>query len=336
MSWRLTVPLFSLSIMLAACATAPTGKSVPIERRTGTIKPVAPLIANKGKAVEREPDWRPKTHIVAKGDTLYSLALEYGLDYRELAQWNGLADANMIGVGQELKLSADEGAVVVRALSPKRPLIQPLPPETVLAYPKAIKLPWSETAVAELRRQLEAPPMVLPTPVSPPVAISLPDLISENKNKAEPVASAATARNPVANTIKRGNDGLGDDEALEWALPTQGKLLSGYSQNGNKGWDIGGRKGQAIFSTSVGKVVYSGVGLRGYGKLIIIKHNKTYLSAYAHNQVILVKEGDNVIRGQKIAEMGDTDSDVVKLHFEIRRFGKPVDPSKYMPAETKP
>jgi lipoprotein NlpD len=123
----------------------------------------------------------------------------------------------------------------------------------------------------------------------------------------------------------------GADENLEWAIPTKGKVIAEYSESGNrKGLDIAGNKGQVVLASAAGKVVYSGNGLRGYGKLVIIKHNKTYLSAYAHNEQILVKEGQSVTRGQKIAEMGNTDADQVKLHFEIRKFGKPVDPAKFL------
>jgi lipoprotein NlpD len=124
-----------------------------------------------------------------------------------------------------------------------------------------------------------------------------------------------------------------DDEApLEWGMPTSGKVVAGFSESENrKGVDIAGQRGQAVVASAAGKVVYSGSGLRGYGKLIIIKHNKTYLSAYAHNDQILVKEGQNVNKGQKIAEMGNTDAPQVGLHFEIRRLGKPVDPAQYLP-----
>jgi lipoprotein NlpD len=124
----------------------------------------------------------------------------------------------------------------------------------------------------------------------------------------------------------------GEDEALEWGMPTSGKVIAEFSENANrKGVDIVGSRGQSIVASAAGKVVYSGSGLRGYGKLIIIKHNKTFLSAYAHNDQILVKEGQNVSKGQKIAEMGSSDADQVGLHFEIRKFGKPVDPAKYLP-----
>jgi lipoprotein NlpD len=123
----------------------------------------------------------------------------------------------------------------------------------------------------------------------------------------------------------------GTDDGLVWGMPTKGKVIAEYSEIANrKGVDIAGSKGQAVLASAAGKVVYSGSGLRGYGKLVIIKHNKTYLSAYAHNEQILVKEGQSVTKGQQIAEMGSTDADQVKLHFEIRKFGKPVDPAKYL------
>ena len=114
-------------------------------------------------------------------------------------------------------------------------------------------------------------------------------------------------------------------------MPTLGKVIAEFSESDNrKGVDISGTKGQNIVASAAGKVVYSGNGLRGYGKLIIIKHNNTYLSAYAHNDQVIVKEGQSVSKGQKIAEMGNTDSEQVILHFEIRKLGKPVDPYKYL------
>jgi len=115
--------------------------------------------------------------------------------------------------------------------------------------------------------------------------------------------------------------------------PAKGKVIASFNEASNlKGVDISGKMGQPVFASAPGKVVYSGSGLRGYGKLVIIKHNKTYLSAYAHNSQILVKEGQSVVKGQRIAEMGDSDTDQVKLHFEIRRLGKPADPLKHLPA----
>ena len=139
---------------------------------------------------------------------------------------------------------------------------------------------------------------------------------------AEPPTAAPTR--PPATT--------GDADRLDWAWPAKGKIIAGFSETANlKGIDIAGTAGEAVHASAPGRVVYAGTGLRGYGKLIIIKHNATYLSAYAHNREILVKEGQQVTRGQKIAEMGNTDADQVKLHFEIRRLGKPMDPTKYLP-----
>ena len=113
--------------------------------------------------------------------------------------------------------------------------------------------------------------------------------------------------------------------------PVKGKVLAGFTEAA-KGIDISGKKGAPVVAAASGRVVYAGAGLRGYGQLIIIKHNNTWLSAYAHNDKLLVKEQQDVRKGQKIAEMGSSDSDQVKLHFEVRRQGKPVDPAKVLPA----
>jgi lipoprotein NlpD len=120
---------------------------------------------------------------------------------------------------------------------------------------------------------------------------------------------------------------------VAWGWPTSGAatMLAGFDEQKNKGIDLAGRAGDPVVAAADGRVVYAGAGLRGYGNLIILKHNNTYLTAYAHNQSLLVKEDQTVRKGQKIAEMGSTDTDRVKLHFEIRRQGKPVDPSRYLP-----
>ena len=125
---------------------------------------------------------------------------------------------------------------------------------------------------------------------------------------------------------------VGSDEDVGWIWPAQGSLLAGFDEAKNKGLDIGGKAGDAVIASADGRVVYAGAGLRGYGNLIILKHNNTFLTAYAHNQTLLVKEDQTVKKGQKIAEMGNSDADRVKLHFEVRRQGKPVDPSRYLPA----
>lgn len=121
------------------------------------------------------------------------------------------------------------------------------------------------------------------------------------------------------------------DEDVGWIWPAQGSLIAGFDESKNKGLDIAGKAGDSVLAAADGRVVYAGAGLRGYGNLIILKHNNTYLTAYAHNRTLLVKEDQSVQKGQKIAEMGNSDADRVKLHFEIRRQGKPVDPARYLP-----
>ncbi len=141
---------------------------------------------------------------------------------------------------------------------------------------------------------------------------------------ARPASAAVAAAAPAASA--------GEDD-IAWIWPAQGSLLTGFDDVKNKGFDISGKVGDPVVASADGKVVYAGAGLRGYGNLIILKHNNTFLTAYAHNQTLLVKEDQSVKKGQKIAEMGNSDADRVKLHFEIRRQGKPVDPAKYLPAK---
>ena len=143
--------------------------------------------------------------------------------------------------------------------------------------------------------------------------------------KAASAPATSTAPAPAASSASE------DDIAFSW--PAKGEVIDGFDESKNrKGLDIGGSNGDAVLAAADGKVVYADAGLRGYGKLIIIKHNSQFLTAYAHNQTLLVKEDQTVKKGQKIAEMGSTDSDRTKLHFEVRKQGKPVDPSKYLPA----
>lgn len=313
---RFFVFLSALMLYLSGCAT---DTSAPVVDRAYPGKPKVKS-SSAAAAAAKLRDWRPDSHTVQKGDTLYSIALQYGLDYRELANLNALADTNLIHVGQVLRLGAtpQAGSIAPTTSDTKVETI-PLKTEPVLpteatsaamliTQPKAVKLPYSPAALAQLE-QGAAPPApgkvesattsaAIPAPVKP--------------------APTATATET-------------DDIGLDWIWPTQGRLIAGFGEAKNsKGLDIAGKAGQAIYAAESGKVVYSGAGLRGYGRLVIIKHNPIYLSAYAHNRLVLVKEGQKVARGQKIAEMGDSDADQVKLHFEIRQMGKPVDPMKYL------
>ncbi|MDP3828841.1 MAG: peptidoglycan DD-metalloendopeptidase family protein, partial [Polaromonas sp.] len=159
------------------------------------------------------------------------------------------------------------------------------------------------------------------TPTPPASASSAPAPATASASAAKPAASAPSAPTP------------GGDDDLAWIWPAQGPVLAGFDEAKNKGMDIAGKTGDPVMASADGRVVYAGAGLRGYGNLIILKHNNTFLTAYAHNQTLLVKEDQSVRRGQKIAEMGASDTDRVKLHFEIRKQGKPVDPARYLPAK---
>ena len=152
---------------------------------------------------------------------------------------------------------------------------------------------------------------------------------------AAPASATKPAAGPVvavAPTTPATSPAAGGDDDMGFIWPAPGALIAGFDEVRNKGYDIAGKAGDPVLAAAEGRVVYAGAGLRGYGNLIILKHNNTFLTAYAHNQALLVKEDQSVRKGQKIAEMGNTDADRVKLHFEIRRQGKPVDPSRYLPA----
>jgi lipoprotein NlpD len=316
-------------VFAAGCTSA--NKAPVVDRGTGR----APATGARPAAAP-QPEPRPETYVVKRGDTLYSIALDHGLDYRELAEWNGVTDPHVIQAGQELRLRPPENVVQVQPATgggqiESRPLGADASPATparpgegapapraagqpiLVTGPKALKLPWSEENVASLARgDTGAAP-------SPSVAAPRPEL-------ATPAPVPAPV--PAPQAPQKPDDGA---DKVDWAWPASGRVLAGFSEATNKGVDIAGKVGDPVFASAGGRVVYSGQGLRGYGKLIIIKHNNTYLSAYAHNNNLLVKEGQNVARGQKIAEIGSTDASQAKLHFEIRRLGKPIDPAKLLP-----
>ncbi len=296
-----------LCLLIAGCAA---------RRPAPVVERMPPPALPVEEAPQPPPVEKPvPTHGVKRGETLVSIALQYGLDYRELAAWNGITNINMISVGQVVLLAAPAGMPSIAA-PVTTPLAQPGPPiearplaNTTHAKvePRGQKLPFSERALAQLGApESGGPPLTgLPAP-----------------------ALAGTPRAPAPEPEKPAGT---DTEDVDWMWPTKGKVLAGFTE-ASKGIDIAGRKGAPVLAAASGRVVYAGVGLRGYGKLVIIKHNNTWLSAYAHNDNLLVKEQQDVRKGQKIAEMGSSDADQVKLHFEVRRQGKPVDPAKILPS----
>ena len=307
-------PIFCL--LVASCSV--TQSPVPVVDRA--------LGAPKSAAASAET---VKLYTVQKGDTLYGIALNHGLAYKDLAEWNSIDNPNAIDIGQQLNLSPPAQSAQPSLF----PLSEPAPPPAVEAAmpratietrgkfdantdklktePKAFRLPYSEQTLAQLKGSADTPPALTARTDAAAERIAKVDI--------EPPPQTAEANL---------------DERVEWIWPTQGKMLEGFSES-SKGIDIAGKTGQAVLASAPGKVVYSGSGLRGYGNLIIIKHNDTYLSAYAHNSKLLMKEGQTVTRGQKIAEMGNTDASQIKLHFEIRKHGKPVDPLQHLPAMSK-
>lgn len=304
--------------LIAGCSTrqpAPVVERAPSESARRTV-----VEAKPAQSSVATPPASPRVHVVQRGETLIAVALQYGLDYKELAAWNSIENVNLIHVGQELRLQspvqtsatpAPTGVVATPLPTAGVPVARPIdapaagvpdaPGSLVKTGPLAVKVPYSDKALADM--EAEAKGGAGATPTTPP---------------AVPPSGAASAGKP-------------DDEKIDWAWPAKGKLLSGYTE-ASKGIDIAGTLNAPVLAAADGKVMYSGTGIRGYGKLVILKHNSVFLSAYAHNQTILVKEGQDVKKGQKIAEMGATDTDQVKLHFEIRKQGKPVDPVKLLPA----
>ena len=304
----------AIALLIAGCAAR---RPAPvIERMPGTMPPPVAETPAPPPPVEKPVP----THTVKRGETLVGIALQYGLDYRELAAWNGITNPNVITPGQVLVLSGAPAPAVTAPASgpvpaPGAPVATPLatagPPiearplantPALKVEPRAQKVPFSDKALAQLNAADASAPPAAPEP------------------------QAAT---PVAPEPERAPSP--ETEDVDWIWPVKGKVIAPFTE-ASKGMDIAGRKGAPVLAAADGRVVYAGAGLRGYGKLVIIKHNNTWLSAYAHNDNVFVKEQQDVRRGQKIAEMGATDADQVKLHFEVRRQGKPVDPAKVLPA----
>lgn len=288
-------PRFCLLLIVALVALLLAACST--EPRVVAVRRVAPYGAPASRVAERLGYY----HVVA-GDTLYSIAFRHQMDYRELARINGIGSPYTIYPGQELRLHGAPAALAQTA-SHRAPVV------AVIAPPPAAVAPAVVAAVAA---------------VAPTASSSLTPANS---------AAASTSAPVSANTAVISGGPTRSVDGIVWRWPVDGPLLAGFEADepGRQGVDIGGRMGQPVYAAAAGVVVYSGSGLTGYGELIIIKHSDSYLSAYGHNSVRLVKEGENVVAGQEIAEMGNSGAPRVELHFEIRKDGKPLNPQDFLP-----
>jgi lipoprotein NlpD len=233
----------------------------------------------------------PDTHRVRQGDTLFSVAFLYGYTVEELAAWNRLRAPHSIYRGQQLRL-------------------KPLPKST------------PGTTGAKVSK-----------PKKPPPKSSQPKTRSSTKVKTTAPSPPPRRGASTAQTTSSRQTPAPSGTTLNWSWPVSGRVIRGYDPKsaGKKGVDIAGKTGQSVRAAAAGKVVYSGSGLSGYGRLIIVKHNKNFLSAYAHNRKLIAREGQWVEKGEVIAQMGSSGTDRTQLHFEIRKQGRPVDPLRYLP-----
>tara|TARA_R110002110_G_scaffold91264_2_gene237461 strand:- start:82870 stop:83727 length:858 start_codon:yes stop_codon:yes gene_type:complete len=272
-------------LFLTACGNHP---GAPVEDRYGRTSP-----ATSG------------VYYVQRGETLYSIAFRYGLDYRRLAAANGISPPYTIYPGQRLALSESTQRVLAAR------------PDPAPANPQPATKP--------------APPVS--SPASTPVKVTpVPPVSSPSSKPAAGSVSKPVTSPPPAPATRQPSAAPWTGQAVSaWRWPAEGRVTRGYSSSVHKGIDIGGQRGDPVVAVADGKVVYAGTGIVGFGELLIIKHNELYLSAYGHNHRLLVAEGQVVYAGQKIAEKGSSGTDSVKLHFEIRKQGKPIDPQRLLP-----
>ncbi|MDT8998006.1 peptidoglycan DD-metalloendopeptidase family protein [Paucibacter sp. APW11] len=293
----------SVCVLLVLCGCSLPKHRAPVEDRpVVAAKPGAVPAPSTPAAADATPlpagsenAGKPGYYTVKPGDTLIRVALEHGQNWRELVRWNSLDNPNLIEVGQVLRVlppGVDAAGVTTKPIAAAKLESKPL--DGKAADGKATDAKPGATA--------QQPGSA----ASASVAAS------------SPASAPAAARN--------------DDDGISWGWPAAGNVISAFDEQRNKGISFTGKAGDPVLAAADGRVMYVGSGLRGYGNTVIIKHGSNYLTAYAHNQTLLVKEDQVVRKGQKIAEMGSSDADQVKLHFELRKQGKPVDPAKLLPA----
>jgi lipoprotein NlpD len=293
------------ALLLAGCASKARAPA-PVEDRSGGVRPGVAVLADPARPLPlpgAENAGKPGYYTVRQGDTLIRIALEHGQNWRDVVRWNSLDNPNVIEVGQVLRVQPPPEVAVARPVQAASVAIVPVPPASAASQPVVAASQPAPSASATRTTSTTA---------------------TGTTTTAAPVAAASQ---PVPQQPQSPDDNV----SWGWPAPGNTSVVATFDEVKNKGLDIAGKAGDPVLAAADGRVVYAGAGLRGYGNLIILKHNNTYLTAYAHNQTLLVKEDQTVRRGQKIAEMGSSDTDRVKLHFEIRRQGKPVDPVAFLP-----
>ncbi|MCB5195012.1 peptidoglycan DD-metalloendopeptidase family protein [Deefgea salmonis] len=311
------------TLVLCACSSTPNPPAPIVDRSHTPVAVPSPVVIPSPNAIN--------TYTVKAGDGLYRIALENGVTYKDLVAWNQIEDVNGLRIGQVLRLGPANSTVTSSGVE-VRPLLAdgtttsalPIKSASTQQYPRAIKEPYSNQTASAIAIRAEGQAVVAKQQNIP----------SPSKPATTKPASTPSSASKAANVEKSGaavdlNSSESNTTSGIWAPPTAGKVSSSFTAE-SKGIDIKGQMGQSIVASGSGKVVYAGSGLKGYGKMLIIQHSDGFLSAYAHNSKLLVKENDLVKKGEKIAEMGNSDSDQVKLHFELRKFGKSVDPSNYI------
>ncbi|MFM9917211.1 MAG: peptidoglycan DD-metalloendopeptidase family protein [Rhizobacter sp.] len=298
-----------LGLLLTACASS--SNRAPVEVRHSPAKASAPAPTSSDPQADAsatspvtENAGKPGFYTVKASDTLLKIALDNGQNWKDLARWNGIENPNIIEIGQVLRVIPPGGETASPGSRP------------VAAASKVDGKPLDPRAPS--------------ASASTPVTVTVPVVAGSGAAVAAASAAASSAAAPPAAPVAAVAAPQGDD-AISWLWPASGPVTTAFDEVKSKGLAISGKVGDPVVAAADGRVVYAGSGLRGYGNLVIVKHNSTYLTAYAHNQTLLVKEDQTVRRGQKIAEMGSTDAERVQLHFEIRRQGKPVDPAKLLP-----
>ena len=336
--WRAQIrPALAGGAILALLGGCASQELAPIEQKSPQVTAAAPPGPRK-PSPGPSTDQPPAVYTVVAGDTLYGIAWRFGLDARDIGRWNRLDDVDRIFVGQRLKLRGREPVAPPRAMpgpgvpptvNAQAPASSPagalgprvLPPVTVPGAVAVAKPPPGAPLSGTSPAPVDAAAAAAPPPNSAPSTATAAPTVTESAPPAPPAPAASVP------------DGSGRAVGgLVWRWPASGKTRPTVAATGAQGVDILGKRGQAVVAAADGQVVYSGSGLRGYGQLIIIKHNDSFLSAYAHNDKLLVSEGSKVKAGQQIAQMGDSEADEVMLHFEIRKGGKAVEPLQFLPS----